>query len=217
MKPNAIKLPIVRLTKLQLAQLCGISITTCLLFPSTPAVAVDFGDRTPSVGQLIEALNKSDEAITRIPAEGETTGAKGVRTRGIKIVTHPPGLERRLGAQGSNAPAGGKVSMVIQFALNSDRVLQGSAHSLHNLASALMSEVLKDRRFEVIGHTDVTGPASFNLTLSRRRAQSVAEFLSSVGVDRSRASTSGHGSTELLSNVAPESAWHRRVEIRIIN
>ncbi len=186
---------------------CCFLFTACLLFPGSPASAADFGEQSPSVEQLIEALNSTGT---------QASSASDLRTRGIKIVA----LDRRVSAparsESSSAPAGGRASMVIQFALNSDRILRSSADSLNNLATALNSDTLKNQAFEVIGHTDSSGSTAYNVKLSRRRALSVAEFLSVVGVDSSRATASGRGPKELLSGIAPDSARQRRVEIRII-
>lgn len=70
---------------------------------------------------------------------------------------------------------------------------------------------------DVIGHTDSTGSAEYNIDLSLRRAQSVAEYLASQGVDRRRLLVKGYGEERpIASNDTPEGrALNRRVEIRI--
>ena len=218
----------------------GVLWTGCLvvaaLLSAPPVRSADFGERTPSVSELISALNRtapgSEEAGAAIAGELPD----GIRTRGLKIVggnsaasaaANVPSGDRAnvevAGGSGARvhgaayAPGGGRVSMSIQFDLNSDRIHRASADSLANLAAALSSTTLRDRRFEVVGHTDVTGSPAYNLKLSERRARSVSEFLSVVGVDLQRARASGRGSTELLADVAPEAALQRRVEIRMVN
>lgn len=186
---------------------CAFSFAVAAILPNTLLQAADFGDRTPSVTELIDALNTRSGTAAARP--------DGVRTRGLKIVATENAAPAAV--QG-NAEAGGtgRVSMRIQFELNSDRVLRPSADSLSNLASALNSDALKGQQFEVIGHTDITGSESYNFKLSERRARSVAEFLSSIGVDPVRAKTAGRGPTELLEGVAPNAAQQRRVEIRMV-
>ncbi len=179
----------------------------------SPVRAADFGDRTPSVNELINALSTR----TGKPGQGDIAARPdGVRTRGLKIVATdnaaaPAGDDGKAGAASS-----GKISMSIQFELNSDRVMRPSADSLSNLATALNSEALKGQRFEVIGHTDVTGSQNHNFRLSERRARSVAEYLATVGVEPARAKTAGRGPSELLDSVAPNAAQQRRVEIRMM-
>lgn len=72
---------------------------------------------------------------------------------------------------------------------------------------------------DVYGHTDSTGTDAYNQTLSERRAQSVAAYLSGRGVQPVRIATQGYGESRLL--VSPERSEadrqaNRRVEIRIV-
>ncbi|MEM9247726.1 MAG: OmpA family protein [Pseudomonadota bacterium] len=75
-----------------------------------------------------------------------------------------------------------------------------------------------DGTVQVVGHTDNTGAASYNLDLSQRRAQSVASVLTADGVPASRVQTIGRGDdVPRASNLTPEGrALNRRVEIVII-
>lgn len=71
---------------------------------------------------------------------------------------------------------------------------------------------------QVIGHTDNTGDAGYNLDLSQRRAQAVASLLMSEGVPGNRVQTIGRGEDQpVASNLTPEGrAQNRRVEIVIL-
>lgn len=84
---------------------------------------------------------------------------------------------------------------------------------------AVASNLLKypDSTIEVIGHTDNTGSASYNVDLSKRRANSVASVLTGAGVPSYRVSTIGRGEdSPVASNLTPEGrAQNRRVEIII--
>lgn len=70
---------------------------------------------------------------------------------------------------------------------------------------------------DVTGHTDSTGSADYNMDLSRRRAQSVAEYLASQGVDRRRLLVTGMGEAQPIASNDTEAgrAQNRRVEIQI--
>ena len=71
-----------------------------------------------------------------------------------------------------------------------------------------------DLKFEIDGHTDNTGQAIHNLTLSQQRADAVKTQLVSMGIDASRLVTKGFGDTKPISdNTSPEGrANNRRVE-----
>lgn len=71
-----------------------------------------------------------------------------------------------------------------------------------------------DLKFSVEGHTDNTGNATSNLTLSEARAKAVCDKLQQMGITASRLSAKGHGMSKPLdSNESSEGrAKNRRVE-----
>ena len=72
-----------------------------------------------------------------------------------------------------------------------------------------------DERLAVIGHTDSTGPDAYNLGLSERRAQAVADYLVGQGVAADHITASGAGESQpVADNDTKEGrAMNRRVEI----
>lgn len=70
---------------------------------------------------------------------------------------------------------------------------------------------------DVYGHTDSTGADAYNQGLSERRAQSVADYLSSRGVVRERLGVRGYGETQPVASNDTEDgrAANRRVEIKV--
>ncbi|HRN72576.1 MAG TPA: OmpA family protein [Ginsengibacter sp.] len=69
-------------------------------------------------------------------------------------------------------------------------------------------------KFEIDGHTDNTGEAAHNLTLSQQRGDAVKTQLVKMGIDASRLTTKGFGDTKpIADNSTPEGrANNRRVE-----
>jgi outer membrane protein OmpA-like peptidoglycan-associated protein len=70
---------------------------------------------------------------------------------------------------------------------------------------------------DVAGHTDSTGTVAYNMTLSQRRANSVAQYLQSQGVDPTRVYAEGYGPHYPIADnsTAQGRAENRRVEIAL--
>lgn len=73
--------------------------------------------------------------------------------------------------------------------------------------------------FEVGGHTDSIGEPERNLTVSRQRAQAVADYLISKGIDAERLRPVGYGpANPVADNASPEGRRaNRRVELKIMD
>lgn len=71
-----------------------------------------------------------------------------------------------------------------------------------------------DLKFSVEGHTDNTGNAATNQTLSEARSKAVCDKLQQLGIDAARLSAKGHGMSKPIdTNDTPEGrAKNRRVE-----
>lgn len=71
---------------------------------------------------------------------------------------------------------------------------------------------------EIQGHTDNTGSRDYNIILSQKRAQAVAAYLKSRGIDAVRMTPQGYGSTQpIAGNTTAEGrSKNRRVEIKPI-
>ncbi len=109
-----------------------------------------------------------------------------------------------------------KLSMQINFEFNSARLTPAGRRTLQPVAEALASNELGKKRFVIEGHTDAKGKASYNLSLSKRRAQAVKQYLvNKFAIDPSRLATVGKGSSELLNSAAPYAPENRRVVIAL--
>jgi outer membrane protein OmpA-like peptidoglycan-associated protein len=74
-----------------------------------------------------------------------------------------------------------------------------------------------DTNILLAGHTDSTGSDEYNLRLSRRRAQSVSDYLSIQNVNPERYTVYGYGKSDPIAsnNTAAGRAQNRRVEVAI--
>jgi OOP family OmpA-OmpF porin len=80
-------------------------------------------------------------------------------------------------------------------------------------------EVLRkndDVHIEIQGHTDSSGPAEYNMKLSRQRAQSVMDYFVGKGISSARLTAKGFGETEPLApnDTAKGRAVNRRVQLK---
>jgi outer membrane protein OmpA-like peptidoglycan-associated protein len=74
-----------------------------------------------------------------------------------------------------------------------------------------------DTNIMLAGHTDSTGSDEYNLGLSQRRAQSVADYLLTRNVDPARFTVKGFGKSDPVASndTADGRAQNRRVEVAI--
>jgi outer membrane protein OmpA-like peptidoglycan-associated protein len=103
----------------------------------------------------------------------------------------------------------------ILFDYNSYGLRPDSRSTLNDLADNFRR--YPDETIDVEGHTDSTGSADYNQTLSERRAYSVKEYLTGQGIPSARVTATGYGETRpKTSNETPEGRQlNRRVEIHI--
>lgn len=104
----------------------------------------------------------------------------------------------------------------IEFNFNSATIKSSSYDELDNII-----EIMKEfpaSRFTVYGYTDNVGPADYNLQLSEERAQAVADYFISHGIDKSRLKAGGFGEKNPVApNNTPEGrAKNRRVKVKLM-
>lgn len=101
----------------------------------------------------------------------------------------------------------------ILFDVNSDKIKPASYGVLKEIATALNEN--ESVRIKIIGHTDSDGDETSNLTLSKKRADSVKSFLTKeFGIETKRMETEGKGESQPAdkANTIEGKANNRRVE-----
>lgn len=103
----------------------------------------------------------------------------------------------------------------ITFAVNRSDLNTGVYNSLNEIVNVINQ--YPNTAIHVLGFTDSDGSGQYNLDLSQRRAQSVANYLASRGVVQGRLAPRGYGETHpVASNTTPVGkAQNRRAEIYI--
>jgi outer membrane protein OmpA-like peptidoglycan-associated protein len=102
----------------------------------------------------------------------------------------------------------------ITFQLGSAEILPSSEATLKRAAQSLVDN--PGVSVEIGGHTDDLGKPDYNQRLSESRAQAVAEWLATHGVDRARMQVRGYGNTQPKAPNDSEAnrARNRRIEFK---
>lgn len=106
-------------------------------------------------------------------------------------------------------------SSQLMFALNSDKISDGAKNDLASAASVF--EKYPDTYLLIEGHTDDTGADDYNMSLSEKRANSVADYLISKGVSPSRIQRKWYGETQpkYANDSETNRSKNRRVEVGV--
>ena len=101
------------------------------------------------------------------------------------------------------------------FAVNSSKLTPDMKTQLRDFAATLNE--YDDTNILIDGHTDSTGSDSYNMDLSEDRADAVNDYLTSLGVKRSRLGIRGFGETQPVASNDTDAGrqQNRRVEVSI--
>ncbi len=103
----------------------------------------------------------------------------------------------------------------ILFDVNKANLKNNSKTELTKLGTILNK--YDDTNILLAGHTDATGSEQYNLELSRRRAQSVSDYLTIQNINPERFTVQGYGESDPIASndTADGRAQNRRVEVAI--
>lgn len=105
--------------------------------------------------------------------------------------------------------------LMVNFEFDSDRLTSAAKENLGQFAQALHDPQLKGQKFAIDGYTDASGTEVYNLHLSERRAEAVANFLQAHGVGRDELVAKGFGPTKPRAP-DPFDPINRRVETHLV-
>jgi OmpA-OmpF porin, OOP family len=169
-----------------------LALALALAIAIAPPVAAQRA-RMPSVEEIVRKLTKP-----KVDEDALREDAVQVEGRRQRTDTEPAGA----------------IDLAVNFEYASAKLTPDARIVLDNLGRALADPALREARFRIAGHTDARGGDAYNLALSKRRAQSVADYLvRQHHVAAARLSVEGFGRSQLLDPANPESAVNRRVHI----
>jgi outer membrane protein OmpA-like peptidoglycan-associated protein len=103
----------------------------------------------------------------------------------------------------------------ILFATGSSKLLASSNKGLNDVVKIMQENA--DMKLSIDGHTDNTGTAEKNQTLSQARADAVKNYFVGKGIDASRMTATGHGQDLPIADnkTAAGRQKNRRVELKL--
>ncbi len=104
---------------------------------------------------------------------------------------------------------------VVHFEID-DAVIPDANKSVLDRAVEIMKQV-PDMKLMIIGHTDKTADAAYNMKLSQERAQSMKDYMVSKGADASKLMTKGMGETDPIADNSTDQGRfrNRRIEFMV--
>lgn len=175
----------------------------------TPEEIVDFFTRDAAPPQA-EARTRTRSLIV---GEPDTAASRSVFVGPVGFGDEAGKAAGTGSGDQSAAPASAGLDLLINFDLDSARLTHEARQNLDAFVEALRHPALAGQRFAVEGHTDATGPDNYNLSLSRRRAATVVDYLVAHGIDTRRLAAQGYGETRPRTS-DPKAPANRRVETR---
>lgn len=181
--------------------------------------------RTSSTRGFSLARPKAAEPAAKAGARAGAQTASKARVGGKKPVATAATASRagvktaaaKTSKSKAAATAPRRVDLRLTFELGSATLTPQAMEEARVFAEALKAPSLAERRFTIEGHTDSIGDRASNLDLSRRRAQAVKDYLTSLGVPASRLETVGYGFDRPLEGRSARAEENRRVEAVLVS
>ncbi|MFH0761655.1 MAG: OmpA family protein [Bacteroidota bacterium] len=203
----------------------------------TPVLTGKVSDRISGMplSAIIRIQSHTDSVISSVESDPVT---------GHYLAGIPPGKSFRIGAtssgylpySGSVVPPDDDTNQLIEVDIEMELLISGASVVLNNIffewdsytllpeSTPDLEEIFRlisehpDMRFEIGGHTDSSGQADYNLELSRKRAESVRNYLVIRGISAARIVPKGYGSTVPIGDNSTEAgrAQNRRTELKVL-
>lgn len=164
---------------------------------------------------LTEIPSTATKAAGQPSSAASTTARPAVRSAPTRRPSRPAATAYV--ATPRPAPAAGKarqsLDMRLNFDLGSAQLTPDAKAQADVFAKVLAENASGTGTFVIEGHTDSIGSRTMNFDLSRRRAQSVTDYLVAHGVPASKLKAVGYGYDRPRDGLPASDARNRRVEI----
>jgi len=198
-------------------------------------------------GRVLDRISELPlSAVIRIQSHTDSiiSSVESDPVTGRYLAGVPPGKSFRIGAtasgylpfSGSVKPTDENADQLIEVDIEMEPLTIGASVVLNNIffewdSFTLLPESIPDLeeifhlisdhpsiRFEIGGHTDSSGGADYNLELSRKRAESVRNYLVNRGINDNRIVSKGYGSILPIGDNHTDTgrAKNRRTELKVL-
>jgi OOP family OmpA-OmpF porin len=116
----------------------------------------------------------------------------------------------------SRLAVGSAIEAPVQFKRGSSQLTQQSLALLQQVAQQMVA-TQGQARYQIEGHTDMSGTYSVNMNLSVARAQSVVGYLVQLGVPQHMLYPVGFSYDQLIDGLPMNDPKHRRVMFKRVN
>ena len=188
-----------------------------ILLPLAAGAAPGDSEIARSVGEMRAAEAKSAQVAQATPtAENGSVSATSKRASPAKPQLDARAAQSKKAKTMKKGPMGemAEIPTDVMFKFNSSELRPDAVNILAECAEMIRRDGNKNMR--VIGHTDSVGPTSYNLGLSKRRAEAVTAWLvNQGGIPKEDLSASGVGQSRPKASNATANgrAQNRRVEV----
>ena len=160
--------------------------------------------KAPRAYQAVEVIEISDGALAQNVDQPQAGAATVAETDAVAV---SDGGSTTV-AEVETAVADSAPDAVYLFALDGSAIAENA-----ELNAVAKEAVATDSDVAITAYTDESGSADYNLELSDRRADAIADYLVAHGVPRNHISTEGCGETHAF----PTPALDRRAEVRLVS
>lgn len=166
------------------------------------------GTRAPATRGFKLATSKSKEAA--VPADKSAAPTKDPGpAKAKKAYASAPKAKAVSKAAAADEK---RADLRLSFQLGSADLTPQAIEEAKVFAESMKRPELAGMKFRIEGHTDSQGGRAYNLDLSQRRAQAVADYLQTLGVSADRLEVRGYGFDKPLRGYSAGAQENRRVE-----
>lgn len=186
----------------------------CKLTGSCAGAAAADSSQQIKVGDE-KAFSLARPGAIKVPAASTASAPAAAAARmASRATSHAPARHATPAAPPTSS---GGLDMLVTFASGSADLTDQGKIEARAFAEAMRVPAMASMKFSVDGHTDAVGNRDYNLDLSKRRAQAVADYLVAQGVETSRLEPHGFGFDKPRPGTSPTASVNRRVEFSRTN